>query len=837
MIIEIIMNLRAKDREKQQNYAQRKYYVGKMISSNHKHQEEKKQEQKQEFKQEEEEKKEHETRKRTLSPMSNEFAMYQKMLSMGFENAIAFNASYHSPSDIKQTIEYAKTHRKSFQLDENHLNDDNDDDDVKVKEYNNNNNYYSSKQREKYKLPQFVKEEDDSETFLVDSCDFAVSGCNSFKRINYILYKYKEWMMNDDKKIGFYDILNYNYPNASLLDDYHHLIFYHDFDQIHSSLFINCFDDNPNHVTGCKSLVRNNRNRLSKYKNNHQLLYYDTQSIQVNVEQIMDMIHCYFLHSYHLGLSLTSKEFVYIHSNNDNNNDSSDDDDDDDDDNNNNDMNGDTVKIQNIQKIVNRKRKRIEYLRGTDRLMNDNKFTTKIQNDNNYNRNLLIDEQIGIEYEYYDKNKKFYVNAMYNSFREEILELIPMNEWNVLKLRAQDMKNKKYSKLLMADDIDNGCRIEEGSLMYIEHLLSIMIYCNFDGIQSEFVNTCFNLSIKHNKFHHFGKRLFESVWVFGSTTNSSDIFYHCFSTIGTGNGNKNGSICFSSISNCCISLPLSTSSKIEVLLNYGGCFSENGIILQLKQNGIYSTMKYFDCEWISDFGGEAELLFYDNNLNNNHTFNINSIISIKLTEYGQDYRDYLICLNIIDKIFNAGYHFGINQLNSIILDTTVDLLNCELNYHVTDHIDHENIPNYILNLIHSFCINLKLIKINWPDLIHYYSFITSFLCYKENVFINLRVIIPIFINCQRILIHGGNPSLLQLNHNKMDYIYSFLYQNKNRINLKLIEICSISDSSTLSFKLCIKQYQQRFQNIKCKLFIQNPKLNGAPQSLIIQCID
>ena len=33
IIIEIIMNLRAKDLEKQQNHAHRKYYVGKMISS------------------------------------------------------------------------------------------------------------------------------------------------------------------------------------------------------------------------------------------------------------------------------------------------------------------------------------------------------------------------------------------------------------------------------------------------------------------------------------------------------------------------------------------------------------------------------------------------------------------------------------------------------------------------------------------------------------------------------------------------------------------------------------------------------------------------------------
>ncbi len=32
--------------------------------------------------------------------------MYQKLLSMGFENAIPFDASHYNPRDIKQTIEW-----------------------------------------------------------------------------------------------------------------------------------------------------------------------------------------------------------------------------------------------------------------------------------------------------------------------------------------------------------------------------------------------------------------------------------------------------------------------------------------------------------------------------------------------------------------------------------------------------------------------------------------------------------------------------------------------------------------------------------------------------------
>ena len=875
IITEIIMNLRARDKEKHHDRADRKYYVGKMIAS--KNTSPPKYEQ------------------QYLSPKHNndKFAMYQKMLSMGFENAIAFDASHHNATDIQQTIDYAEYAKKYKTL----------DDDIKVKEtqiydeYNYYDNDYYEEQKQ-FKLPVlffvifllyifvflhqfkvhiamyiFKKEfvaENERETFLVDSCDYTVFDCNSFKRIDFMLYEYNEWMMNKSKngkkKSGFYELVTNNYSDVgSLLDDYHHLIYYHDFDQIYRHLHLKCFDDNPAHLTSCKCLVRNHRNRLGQ-KTASSVYYFNNDPKEMNIEQILDLIHCYFLHSYHLGLILTPNEFIYIHNNDNNNNDkddSHDDDEDDDDDDDESNMYGDTKKIQNIQKIVNRKRKRIEYLRGTERLLNHNKFLTKIE-DNKNKRDLLMNKQIGIQYEYYDKNKQeLYVNPKYNSFREEMLNLIPINEWNVLKLRAENMKNKKYSKLLMADDIDNGCRIEEGSIMYIEHLLSIMIYCNFDNIQTDFVQTCLMYKNnenddddvdehkvnenddgllllkkkKHSKFGNLAKRLFESVWCFGANTNSSDIFYHSICK-----SNDDGSICFSSTLNC-ISLPLSTSSKVEAVLNYSGSYKK-GIILQLKQNGVYSTMKYFDCEWIADFGAEAELLFFGNNIVLGHTFNINSIIAIQThenNEYGQDYRDYLICLNILDKIFNAGYYFGITDLNHHILDTTVDLLNSELNYDILDHVDHENIPNYISNLIHLYCKNLVLIKINWPDLLHYYSFIASFINYKENVFINLRAIMPIFTNCTKIFIHGGNPSLLSLNHNTMNYIYSYLYEKRTKTNLQttitleIIEITSICHSSTLSFKQCIKEYKQRFKNINCDIYIQNQKVNGTPKSLIIQC--
>eukprot|EP00484_Ammonia_sp_Unknown_P011915 CAMPEP_0197069906 /NCGR_PEP_ID=MMETSP1384-20130603/196409_1 /TAXON_ID=29189 /ORGANISM="Ammonia sp." /LENGTH=119 /DNA_ID=CAMNT_0042508123 /DNA_START=1 /DNA_END=356 /DNA_ORIENTATION=+ len=119
-----------------------------------------------------------------------------------------------------------------------------------------------------------------------------------------------------------------------------------------------------------------------------------------------------------------------------------------------------------------------------------------------------------------------------------MLNLVPIHEWNVLQIRAGNMKSKTYSKLLMADNVENGCGIQESSSMYIEHLLALMIYCNFDRIQTQFASTCiyikpdeveedeeneadnqqlrdrklmFDLLKQHRKFHHFGKRLFESV--------------------------------------------------------------------------------------------------------------------------------------------------------------------------------------------------------------------------------------------------------------------------------------------------------------------------------------
>eukprot|EP01084_Bolivina_argentea_P061776 112929_1 len=93
---------------------------------------------------------------------------------------------------------------------------------------------------------------------LDDTClqnqDKSIKNCNSFKQINNILSEYKLWINkqeqsilspddgytydDDQKNSGFYGIINKIYNNniSKLLDDFHHLLYCHSFDNIYNNL-------------------------------------------------------------------------------------------------------------------------------------------------------------------------------------------------------------------------------------------------------------------------------------------------------------------------------------------------------------------------------------------------------------------------------------------------------------------------------------------------------------------------------------------------------------------------------------------------------------------------
>eukprot|EP01084_Bolivina_argentea_P307021 530609_1 len=142
--------------------------------------------------------------------------------------------------------------------------------------------------------------------------------------------------------------------------------------------------------------------------------------------------------------------------------------------------------------------------------------------------------------------------------------------------------------------------------MEIQHVQSLMIYCNFDELQNEFSKTYREFSgMNHNNFYYWGKYLKQSIHRYGTKMVDSDIqsVYH-----GIGE-----TLLFPQITGelgigMKIYCPLSTSSSLLVATNFTN--NNGGLIIEFGHASC--AAKYFPVSWLSDYGNESELLFIQN---------------------------------------------------------------------------------------------------------------------------------------------------------------------------------------------------------------------------------
>eukprot|EP00483_Globobulimina_turgida_P012699 UN12722 len=127
---------------------------------------------------------------------------------------------------------------------------------------------------------------------------------------------------------------------------------HHNFEDIYNEFSIKCHD-----VNTCTCFIRNYTKRnLVKNRN----AYFGISYKEINFEQIMDVIHCYFLHLFDLNLLFTRNEMDCINdSKNDSKNDGKEEE---------KYMNGDTLKIQIMQDIINKKEEKHKMCISKDKL-------------------------------------------------------------------------------------------------------------------------------------------------------------------------------------------------------------------------------------------------------------------------------------------------------------------------------------------------------------------------------------------------------------------------------------------------------------------------------------
>eukprot|EP01084_Bolivina_argentea_P306170 529013_1 len=307
--------------------------------------------------------------------------------------------------------------------------------------------------------------------------------CPSFKVICSILNTYK---------LCYNENLDENIDNTNLLNHFNHLLFDHsaEFDEIYDELIKLT---NPCIVTTCLMIKRNNRNR---HRINQEMYFGDVKNVVT--QQMLDRMHSYYFHSFDIGYRLQQTEKKYIMKNemkeNDDNKERTD------------------VVIHNLRNLIKTKKTLCANIPDLERLSNtDNKFT--------YNINEYQYGQRYFYWEYYKKNtdfqdeahresinncgttlaandgsqlKDWYITKKYMSFKEELLLnkicTISISNWLHLKLKAQAHENTNLVRRMECPRRDTAKLYDmlRHQRFSIHHLISIMVYCNYDKLQREF---------------------------------------------------------------------------------------------------------------------------------------------------------------------------------------------------------------------------------------------------------------------------------------------------------------------------------------------------------------
>eukprot|EP01083_Nonionella_stella_P175040 608473_1 len=340
---------------------------------------------------------------------------------------------------------------------------------------------------------------------------------------------------------------------------------------------------------------------------------------QMTCVSILDKIHCHLLHSYDLGFRLDTAEqrrMSFVMDQVEQKHDLVD------------------YHIVEMRRIIRHKRKNLIRIIGKQRHSN-NKFVTNVrpgrktsmfeigdiltQQSTNSPVPSSSDEdhtyRLGQKFYYWSYHKragwKWYVEKRYNDLKEEMIEnkLLNTTEFNRYYQKASYMHATFLCKSYEAsvEKYFDFYGISDGDALSIHHVLSVLLFMDYSlqtKLNHAFINlekeTDDELRHRHSFYVNWARLLCETVEIFGNYKFHETIndFYH-----GT---------------NCCMYFdeiyaslyaPTSMSSKFEVIMSYA---NEDGLVLDLQyhdDDNDRTSHRYFECNWISDWVAENEILF------------------------------------------------------------------------------------------------------------------------------------------------------------------------------------------------------------------------------------
>eukprot|EP01083_Nonionella_stella_P080449 221110_1 len=315
----------------------------------------------------------------------------------------------------------------------------------------------------------------------------------------------------------------------------------------------------------------------------------------------------------------------------------------------------------------------------------------------------------GPTYDQRDDVKNWIIHKKYRNMKDELTQnlICPMTiaQFKHEYDKATQYLRCKYFKTLTANEQFimssmfkplSNFNIKNNSMITLEHLTAMIIYCGYTALSYEFsktfrrlddannVNTASevvdmdstkqlsekemnDLKIQHlrrkhdgkesddslkdrnSNFYHLSRYLIESVNIFSKPywlKNTKDFkIYHGVSEKLT----FNGTVCY-------MHQPLSTTSSWTVAVNFSD--DNQGLIVELS---CQPRQRYFDCRWVSDYPSENELLFMF------HAFPMR-MVNITDPSTAKDYGVFIQAISIIESVISARQFQSDNSVMMNLLD-------------------------------------------------------------------------------------------------------------------------------------------------------------------------
>eukprot|EP01084_Bolivina_argentea_P277853 474514_1 len=526
--------------------------------------------------------------------------------------------------------------------------------------------------------------------------------CLSVNRLNDILKSYHIFIANQlnnsqkRKYISMDNIYPNNYTDIDLMNDYNHLIIFHStndqFENVYHRFILGANNDSICSLTDCIMMQRNHRDRLKSVLTQ---LYIDTEQHNIIRQQLLDRIHSYYFHTFDIGYKLTRNDRQNILSQQRKYSD--------DDSKINNDMLD--INVVKIQNHIQKRQSECKKMYGLERIHSNvnHKFLWKIENndvktrdscDNYYSYGYRyyywksyknINETFDPSFQYEDfcqqksnKNaslKQWYITNKFKDFKDEMISNpicgLRQIEWNNLIQKAVIHLDSNHSRTFKCVRRKTAILfdLKFNDALNINHVIAIMIYCNYDWLQCKFSETyrklndnesLENMKQRHRNFYFLGKALREIVECYGmekslfneeefmKISDPKDLIHQLFKV-------SNGKDCielYHGVTNnfefeslfAFIKGAFSTTTDYCVAVSF--CKYE-GIVLELSMSQVEWSINCkdgkeagfklhcWDCCWLSDYTNEREIFC----IGGAHKFMIKTIIKASL---GINYKKYIV---------------------------------------------------------------------------------------------------------------------------------------------------------------------------------------------------